>query len=102
MAAEVAPVELIGAKGGDSLARGGEAKIGIDDGEDAGLADEGEQDGRDDVDAGEGQREWRVLGRPHDFIGSVTLSAADEEILFVEEELAGGLALLDGKGGEGS
>jgi hypothetical protein len=34
-AAKVAPVVLVGAKGEDFLALGGEAEVGIDDGEDA-------------------------------------------------------------------
>jgi len=66
-AAEVAPVEGVGAEGGDSFVGFGEAEIGFDDGEDAGFGDEGEKAGRDDVDTGEGEwmvssGEWAVLG----------------------------------------
>jgi len=59
-AAEVAPVVFVGAEGEDFLAQGGEAKIGVDDGEDAFFSEQGEEAGGDDVDAGEGQGEWRV------------------------------------------
>jgi hypothetical protein len=59
-AAEVAPVVFIGAKGEDFFALDSEAKIGVDDGEDACFSEHGEEAGGDDVDAGEGQRKWRV------------------------------------------
>jgi hypothetical protein len=39
-AAEVAPVEGVGAEGGDFLVGFGEAEVGVDDGEDAGFGDE--------------------------------------------------------------
>jgi hypothetical protein len=68
-AAEVAPVVFVGAEGEDSFALRSEAKIGVDDGEDAFFGQHGEQARRDDVDAGEGEGfekrrvasgEWRV------------------------------------------
>jgi len=52
------------------------------------------------VDAGEG--EWlQICGGASDFVGFGSLSATGEEIVLVEEELAGRGALLDGEGGEG-
>ena len=64
-AAEVAPVELVGAEGENFLALGGEVEVGVDDGEDAGLVDEGEEAGGEDVDAGEGEgvKKWPRPGR---------------------------------------
>jgi hypothetical protein len=56
-AAEVAPVVLVGAEGEDFLALGGEAEVGIDDGEGAGFGEEREEARRDEVDAGEGEGE---------------------------------------------
>ena len=53
-AAEVAPVVFVGAEGEDFFALGGEAEIGVDDGEDAFFGEHGEKAGGDDVDAGEG------------------------------------------------
>src|SRR5256885_577479 len=135
-AAEVAPVELVGAEGGDFFVGGGEAEVGVDDGEDAGFGDEAEETRRDNVDAGEGEwmatsGQWVVLrlrseevargmrlglgngdaGRSAYATGSgigagdesvgVVDAAAGEKIVLVEEELAGGGALLDGEGGEG-
>ena len=47
------------AEGQDFLALGGEAEVGIDDGEGAFFGEHGEQAGRDDVDAGECQGEER-------------------------------------------
>jgi hypothetical protein len=59
-ATEVAPVVFVGAEGKDFLALGGEAKIGVDDGEGAVFGEHGEKPRGDDVDAGEGKRKWRV------------------------------------------
>jgi hypothetical protein len=61
-AAKVAPVVFVGAEGEDFFALGREAKIGVDDGEDAFLSEHGEKAGRNEVDAGEGERflKWRV------------------------------------------
>ena len=53
-AAEVAPVVLVGAEGEDFLVLGGEVEVGVDDGEDAGLVDQREEAGGEDVDTGEG------------------------------------------------
>ena len=55
-AAEVAPVVVVGAESEDGLALGGEAEVGGDDGEDAFFGEEGEEAGRDEVAAGEGER----------------------------------------------
>ena len=54
-AAEVAPVVGVGAEGEDGLALGSEAEVGGDDGEDAFFGEHGEEAGRDEVDAGEGE-----------------------------------------------
>lgn len=54
-AAEVAPVVLVGAEGEDGLALGGEAEVGIDDGEDTFFGEEGEEARGDEVNAGEGE-----------------------------------------------
>lgn len=60
--AEVAPVGMVVAEGEDFLALGGQAEIGVDDGEDAGFGEHGQEAGREDVDAGEGQgKESRML-----------------------------------------
>jgi len=59
-AAEVAPVVFVGAKGEYFFALGGEAEIGVDDGEDAFFGEHREEAEGDDVDAGESQGEWRV------------------------------------------
>jgi len=59
-AAEVAPVTFVGAEGEDFFALGGEAEVGVDDGEDAFFNEHGKEAGGDDVDAGEGERKWRV------------------------------------------
>lgn len=42
------------AEGEDFLGLGGEAEVGVDDGEGAGFGEEGEEAGGDYVDAGEG------------------------------------------------
>jgi hypothetical protein len=42
-AAEVAPVVLVGAEGEDGVGLGGEAEVGIDDGEGADFSEEGEE-----------------------------------------------------------
>jgi hypothetical protein len=42
------------AEGQDFLALGGEAEVGVDDGEGAGFGEHGEEAGGEDVDAGEG------------------------------------------------
>jgi hypothetical protein len=55
--AEVAPIIFVGAEGEDVFALGGEAEVGVDDGEDAVLGEHREKARRDDVDAGEGERE---------------------------------------------
>ncbi len=54
-AAEVAPIIFVGAEGEDFFALGGEAKIGVDDGEGAFFGEEWEEARRDDVDAAEGE-----------------------------------------------
>ena len=54
-AAKVAPVVIVGAEGEDSFALGGEAEVGVDDGEDAIFGEPGEKARGDDVDAGEGE-----------------------------------------------
>src|SRR5438270_11603214 len=59
-AAEVAPVVFVGAEGEDFFTPGGEPKTSVDDGEDAGLSEHGKEARGDDVDAGEGERKWRV------------------------------------------
>ncbi len=61
-AAEVAPVVFVGAEGEDFFSLGGEAEVGVDDGEDAFFGEHGEKAGRNDVDAGEGEgfKKWRV------------------------------------------
>ena len=58
--AEVAPIVLIGEEGEDFLALAGEAEIGVNDGEDAVLGEHRKKAGGNDVDAGEGERNWRV------------------------------------------
>lgn len=66
--AEVAPIGMVVAQGEDFFALRGQAKIGVDDGEDAGFGEHGKETGRDDMDAGEGQwnesrvavGEWRT------------------------------------------
>jgi len=60
-AAEVAPVVFVGAKGENFFSLGGEAEVGVDDGEDAFFGDHREEAGRDDVDAGEGEGLQRKL-----------------------------------------
>lgn len=52
--AEVAPVGVVVAEGQDFFAWGGEAEVGVDDGEGAGLGEQGEEARGEDVDAGEG------------------------------------------------
>ena len=59
-AAQVAPIVLVGTEGEDFLGLGGEAEVGIDDGEDAIFGEDGEEARGEDVDAGEGQGKWRV------------------------------------------
>ena len=68
-AAEVAPIVLVAAKRENPLALGGEADVGVDDGEDSGFGEHGQEARRNDVDTGEGQRrfafcfaghQWRV------------------------------------------
>jgi len=54
-AAEVAPVVFVGAEGEDFFALGGEAEVGVDDGEDALFGKQGEKAWGDDVNAGEGE-----------------------------------------------
>lgn len=54
-AAEVAPVVLVDAEGEDGVGLGGEAEVGIDDGERALFGEKGEEAGGDQVDAGEGE-----------------------------------------------
>ena len=54
-AAEIAPVVGVGAESEDVLALGGEAEVGINDGEDAFFGEEGEEAGGDEMDAGEGE-----------------------------------------------
>jgi hypothetical protein len=54
-AAQVAPIVLVGAEGKDFLALGGEAEIGRDDGKDAFFGEHGEEAGRHDMDAREGE-----------------------------------------------
>ena len=54
-AAEVAPVVIVGAEGGDGVAFGGEAEIGGNDGECAYFTHEVEDAGRNDVNAVEGK-----------------------------------------------
>lgn len=53
--AEVAPIGMIVAQSEDFFTLRGQAEIGVDDGEDAGFGEHGQEAGRDDVDAGEGQ-----------------------------------------------
>lgn len=111
-AAEVAPIVLVGAEGEDFLALGGEAEVGGDDGEDAFFGEHGEEAGRDDMDAGEGEgvKKWRVasdkwrVGRKtrgiprfarNDTSFIVDVAATELEVV-VEEELAPGVTGLDG------
>src|SRR5215831_7288241 len=54
-AAEVAPVVFVGAEGEDFFALGGEAKIGVDDGEDVSFGQHRKKTRGNDVDAGEGE-----------------------------------------------
>ncbi len=56
-ATEVAPIVVVGAEGKDFFALGGEAEVGVDDGEDALLGHHRQQARRDHVDAGKGERE---------------------------------------------
>jgi len=116
-AAEVAPIELVGAEGLDFLALGGETDVGGDDGEDAFFGEHGEEAGGDDVDAGEGKglqrrgfwglgkwfmgfrRLFRDLGKWRVASGEWQVgfqAAAAELVVVVEEEGAGGFAGLDG------
>jgi hypothetical protein len=46
-AAEVAPVVVVGAEGEDGVSLGGEAKVRVDDGEDAVFGEEREEAGGD-------------------------------------------------------
>jgi len=83
--AEVAPVEGVGAEGGDFFVGGCEAEVGVDDGEDAGFGDKREKARRDDVDAGEG--EWMVSG--------------GQWVVLRSEEVARGMRLGLGNGDAG-
>src|SRR6266700_1855694 len=99
-AAEVAPVVLVGAEGGDGLAFSGEPEVGVDDGECAGFGELGKDLRRDDVDAGEGEG-LRVGGGPDEFGGAGEAGAATaERAVFVGEEVAAGGAVLKGEGAE--
>lgn len=54
-AAKVAPVVLVGPEGEDFVALGGEAEVGVNDGEDElRFREQGEEAGGENVDAGEG------------------------------------------------
>lgn len=109
-AAEVAPIERVGAEGRDFLAGGCEAEISVDDRENPGFSHEREQARREDVDSGEGARPKRRetpsfarnygILRIRDKCVDVVDAAAGEVSAVVEEELAGGFAFLDGKCGE--
>ena len=100
-AAEVAPVVLVGAEGEDGVGLGGEAEVGIDDGERALFGEKGEEAGGDQVDAGEGEG-FQLIGWANDFGSVVTSGAAAGELeMVVEEELAPGFAGLDSEGGQG-
>jgi len=107
-AAEVAPMVLVGAEGEDFFALGREAEVGRDDGEDAFFGEHGKEARRDDVDAGESEglkRGWSRFLMPDGLSYSMgnkfrfAIGAdhpAAELGMVVEEEGAGGFAVLDG------
>ncbi len=68
-AAEVAPVEFVGAEGNDFFPGGGQAEIAVDDGEGAAFREEGEEARGDDVNSCEGER-LQGRGGTHDFVGA--------------------------------
>src|SRR5437660_4303516 len=61
-AAEVAPVTFVGAEGEDFFALGGEAEVGVDDGEDAFFNEHGKEAGEMMwmPEKARGSGEWRV------------------------------------------
>ncbi len=60
-AAEVAPVVFVGAEGEDFFVGGGEAEVGVDDGEDAGFGDEIKKAWRNQMDSRKRQSVKRHL-----------------------------------------
>ena len=64
--AEIAPIAFIRAKGDDLFSLGRETQIGVDDGKAPSSSIFAKMSGREDVDAGKGQR-LHLRGRPHQF-----------------------------------
>lgn len=55
--AKIAPVVFVGSEGEDFFSFGGDAKVGVDDRKGAFFAEHSEEARRNDVDAGEGERQ---------------------------------------------
>ena len=101
-AAEVAPIVFVGAEGEDFFALSGEANVGVDDGEDSGFGEHGQEARGDDVDAGEGKGKWRVVCDEWRVDRLTRGGTATKLELIVEKEEAGGFPRLDCERGEGA
>src|SRR5579864_1956426 len=97
--AQIAPVIWVGAEGDDSLSLGGQAQVGGDDREHTLLGDHAEELRGNDMNPGECQR--CGLLRRADHLGRIGAGLPSAKLAaFVEQEVAGGLALLHGQGSE--
>ncbi len=100
--AQVLPRVFVRGEGEDLFILTGQAQVGVDYGERAGFSELGQEAWGNYVDAGEGQ--GFGIGGGHDFLlGAVWAGAvATESRVIVEEQVAGGFALLRGEGGQGA
>ena len=113
--AEIAPIGAIGAKGKNLFALFREAQIGVDDGKGAFFFKLREDARREDVNAGKGEGlDWTrgrerdsswtdtfPIGRPSVLQSLRASRRADRRMaLLVEEQIARGLAVLDGQRGQ--
>src|SRR5215470_8591464 len=98
-AAEVTPVVVVGTESGNSFPERGKTQVSVDNREDARLYDERQQVRRDKLNAGESQGHGRSSFRRR--LGNecidVVDTATDEDIVLVEEQLAGRRPVLNGE-----
>src|ERR1700691_4971073 len=94
--AKIAPIIFIGTEGEDFLLLGGEAQIGSNDGECAVLDHHGKETRRDYVYSGEGQgQHLRTISEKFwPLVSGLTTTKTE---LLVEQQIAGGFAVLHGE-----
>jgi len=98
--AQIAPVIFVRAEGADPLPAAGQAQVGSNDREGAGLVEHVQQPGRDDMDAGK-REGLKRSGVSQQFGRAFPSSTPATELEFgIEQQVARGFSILDRQRGQ--